>query len=461
MSETAHKENKMGVMPMPKLMLSMGLPMIISMIVQAFYNIVDSYFVSRITDDTIENMGEYAVNALTLAYPVQLLIIAVGVGTGVGINALLSRSLGEKDLERAGKIAGNAIFIGLCTYVVFMLFGLFGTDAFLRTQTKDSLALKLGGEYLGICCVLSFGAVGSMIFEKLLQATGKTIHSTAAQLAGAIANIVLDPVLIFGLGPFPELGVKGAAYATVIGQILTMVIGGVLHFACNKEIPNGIKYFRPEGRIISSIYKIGIPAIIIQALMSVMTYGLNVILYRIGQSAVTAYGIYYKIQQFVFFASFGMNNTIIPVVSYNYGKGDKSRVRDGIKYGMLYTLILMLLGAVGLQLFAGQICQVFSLSADTKLFATYAIRIVTLGYLFAGANIAYQGIFQALDHGISSLVLSLIRLIVIPLPVAYLLTFASSAGKTVWAAIPLGELVGTITALVIMGKISREIDLKD
>lgn len=461
MSETAHKENKMGVMPMPKLMLSMGLPMIISMIVQAFYNIVDSYFVSRITDDTIENMGEYAVNALTLAYPVQLLIIAVGVGTGVGINALLSRSLGEKDLERAGKIAGNAIFIGLCTYVVFMLFGLFGTDAFLRTQTKDSLALKLGGEYLGICCVLSFGAVGSMIFEKLLQATGKTIHSTAAQLAGAIANIVLDPVLIFGLGPFPELGVKGAAYATVIGQILTMVIGGVLHFACNKEIPNGIKYFRPEGRIISSIYKIGIPAIIIQALMSVMTYGLNVILYRIGQSAVTAYGIYYKIQQFVFFASFGMNNTIIPVVSYNYGKGDKSRVRDGIKYGMLYTLILMLLGAVGLQLFAGQICQVFSLSADTELFATYAIRIVTLGYLFAGANIAYQGIFQALDHGISSLVLSLIRLIVIPLPVAYLLTFASSAGKTVWAAIPLGELVGTITALVIMGKISREIDLKD
>ena len=461
MSETAHKENKMGVMPMPKLMLSMGLPMIISMIVQAFYNIVDSYFVSRITDDTIENMGEYAVNALTLAYPVQLLIIAVGVGTGVGINALLSRSLGEKDLERAGKIAGNAIFIGLCTYIVFMLFGLFGTDAFLKTQTKDSLALKLGGEYLGICCVLSFGAVGSMIFEKLLQATGKTIHSTVAQLAGAIANIVLDPVLIFGLGPFPELGVKGAAYATVIGQILTMAIGGVLHFACNKEIPRGIKYFRPQGRMISSIYKIGIPAIIIQALMSVMTYGLNVILYRIGQSAVTAYGIYYKIQQFVFFAAFGMNNTIIPVVSYNYGKGDKSRVRDGIKYGMLYTLILMLLGAVGLQLFAGQICQVFSLSADTELFATYAIRIITLGYLLAGANIAYQGIFQALDHGISSLVLSLIRLIVIPLPVAYLLTFASSAGKLVWAAIPLGELAGTIVAVAIMGKISREIDLKD
>lgn len=282
MSEEVLKENKMGVMPMPKLMLSMGLPMIISMIVQAFYNIVDSYFVSRITDDTVEHIGEYAVNALTLAYPVQLLIIAVGVGTGVGINALLSRSLGEKNFERAGKIAGNAIFIGLCTYIVFMLFGFFGTDAFLKTQTHDSLALKLGGEYLGICCVLSFGAVGSMIFEKLLQATGKTIHSTIAQLVGAIANIVLDPVLIFGLGPFPELGVKGAAYATVIGQVLTMVIGGVLHFVCNKEIPSGMRYFIPQSKMIANIYRIGVPAIIIQALMSVMTYGLNVILNRIG-----------------------------------------------------------------------------------------------------------------------------------------------------------------------------------
>ena len=356
MSEEVLKENKMGVMPMPKLMLSMGLPMIISMIVQAFYNIVDSYFVSRITDDTVEHMGEYAVNALTLAYPVQLLIIAVGVGTGVGINALLSRSLGEKNFERAGKIAGNAIFIGLCTYIVFMLFGFFGTDAFLKTQTHDSLALKLGGEYLGICCVLSFGAVGSMIFEKLLQATGKTIHSTIAQLVGAIANIVLDPVLIFGLGPFPELGVKGAAYATVIGQVLTMVIGGVLHFVCNKEIPSGMRYFIPQSKMIANIYRIGIPAIIIQALMSVMTYGLNVILNRIGQSAVTAYGIYYKIQQFVFFASFGMNNTIIPVVSYNYGKGDKTRVRSGIKYGMLYTLGLMLLGIIGLFCFSDMPC---------------------------------------------------------------------------------------------------------
>lgn len=195
--------------------------------------------------------------------------------------------------------------------------------------------------------------------------------------------------------------------------------------------------------------------------MSVMTYGLNVILNRIGQSAVTAYGIYYKIQQFVFFASFGMNNTIIPVVSYNYGKGDKTRVRSGIKYGMLYTLGLMLLGIIGLQLFASQICHVFSLSADTEIFATYVIRIITLGYLFAGANIAYQGIFQALDHGIASLVLSLIRLLVIPLPAAYLLTLTSSAGKIVWAAVPFGELVGTVAAIVIMGRIKREIKLKD
>ena len=446
-------ENKMGTMPVGRLVLNMSLPMMISMLVQALYNIVDSVFVAM--------LSENALTAVSMAFPLQTLLIAVGAGTGVGMNALLSKFLGEKNFERAGKIAGNAIFIGLCTYIVFMLFGFFGTDAFLKTQTHDSLALKLGGEYLGICCVLSFGAVGSMIFEKLLQATGKTIHSTIAQLVGAIANIVLDPVLIFGLGPFPELGVKGAAYATVIGQVLTMVIGGVLHFVCNKEIPSGMRYFIPQRKMITNIYRIGVPAIIIQALMSVMTYGLNVILNRIGQSAVTAYGIYYKIQQFVFFASFGMNNTIIPVVSYNYGKGDKTRVRSGIKYGMLYTLGLMLLGIIGLQLFASQICHVFSLSADTEIFATYAIRIITLGYLFAGANIAYQGIFQALDHGIASLVLSLIRLLVIPLPTAYLLTLTSSAGKIVWAAIPFGELVGTVAAIVIMGRIKREIKLKD
>ena len=457
--QNLQKENKMGVMPIPKLMMNMGLPMIISMVVQAFYNIVDSYFLSRMTDDSIANMGEYAVNALTLAFPVQLLIIAVGVGTGVGINALLSRSLGEKNFERAGKIAENAIFIGVCTYIVFLLFGLFGTQAFLKTQTSDPLALKLGGQYLGICCVMSFGAVGSMIFEKLLQATGRTIHSTIAQLVGAITNIVLDPVLIFGLGFFPKMGVKGAAYATVAGQIITMAIGAVLHFACNKEIPRGVRFFRPEGKIIANIYKIGVPAIIIQALMSVMTYGLNIILGRVSQSAVTAYGIYYKIQQFVFFAAFGMNNTIIPVVSYNFGMGDKKRVKDGIKFGMLYTLALMLLGLVGLQLFVDPLCGVFSLSAETAQLCKYAIRIITLGYIFAGANIAYQGIFQALDHGIGSLVLSLIRLLIVPLPLAFGLTFAANAGKLVWLAVPIGELVGLFAALIIMGRIKRELEL--
>lgn len=451
----------MGIMPMPKLMLTMGLPMIVSMIVQAFYNIVDSFFVSRITDGQLENMGEYAVNALTLAFPVQLLIIAVGVGTGVGINALLSRSLGEKNFERAGKIAGNAIFIGICTYVVFLLFGIFGTQAFLKSQTSDPIALGMADEYLSICCVLSFGAVGSMIFEKLLQGTGRTVPSTIAQLAGAVTNIVLDPVLIYGLGFFPKMGIKGAAYATVIGQILTMVMGAIFHFRLNKEIPGGFGYFKPQRGIIGDIYRIGIPDIIIQALMSVMTYGLNIILGGISQSTVTAYGIYYKIQQFVFFAAFGMNNTIIPVVSFNYGKGDKKRVSQSIKYGMLYTLALMLFGLIGLQIFAEQICGVFALSAQTEKLCIYAIRIVTLGYLFAGANIAYQGIFQALDHGISSLVLSLIRLLIIPLPTAFALTYAAEEEKIVWAAVPFGELIGFIAALIIMAKINKQIKLKD
>lgn len=454
------KQNKMGTAPVSKLMLSMGLPMIISMIVQAFYNIVDSFFVSRMQDDMTANIGEYAVNALTLSFPIQLLIIAVGVGTGVGINSLLSRSLGEKKFEKAAKIAGNAVFLGICTYLVFLLFGIFGTKTFLKTQTSDALSIQLGCDYLGICCIFSFGAVGSMIFEKLLQSTGKTVLSTVAQLAGAITNIVLDPILIYGLFGLPEMGIKGAAYATVIGQILTTVLGIVFHVKFNKEIKTSLKYIKPEKNIIKGIYKVGIPAIIIQALMSVMTYGLNIILGTISQSAVTAYGIYYKIQQFVFFAAFGMNNTIIPVKAYNYGMGSKKRVNEGIKYGMLYTLILMLLGMLGLQLFAHQICSAFSLSAETEKLCIISIRIISLGYLFAGANIAYQGIFQALGFGIKSLVISLVRLLIVVLPCAWILTLLAGAEKLVWAAVPFAEFIGLIVSLIFMRSTKKDMQLQ-
>lgn len=455
MEQTIH-ENKMGVKPVPTLMLTMGLPMILSMMIQAFYNIVDSYFVSQIKDTPqISNMGDCAVNALTLSFPIQMLIIAIGVGTGVGINSLLSKTLGENNKEKASLIAGNATFLGICTYAVFLLFGLFGINTYLSSQTNDPIIIELGTSYLYICCVLSFGAVGSMIYEKLLQSTGKTVLSTIAQLIGALTNIILDPILIFGIGPFPQMGIKGAAVATVIGQILTMIISMVFHYTMNKEINGSVKYIKPDGRTILNIYKIGIPAIIMQALMSVMSYGVNVIFGMVSSASVTAFGIYYKIQQFVFFAAFGMNNAIIPIVAFNYGKGDKKRVNSSVKFGILYTLILMLIGALALQLFANQICGVFSLSNETLTLCVRAIRIITLGYLFAGTNIALQGVFQALGYGMRSLAVSAVRLIIAELPLAYIFGISANAEKLIWLSFPIAEFLGFIISLIYMRQIYK------
>ena len=301
MNQSEKKEmNKMGVVPIKKLMLSMGFPMIISMILQALYNIIDSYFVSQ-----MEGVADYAMNALTLAFPIQMLMVAIGVGTGVGINAILSKSLGEGNKKQASMIAGNAVFLGVCTYIVFFIFGIFGISPYLKSQTGNTEVIKMATEYLRICTLLSFGVTLNMIYEKLLQATGLTTQSTIAQMAGAITNIILDPVMIFGFVGCPKLGVAGAAYATVIGQIVTMILGGFFHYRFNKELEHKLSYLKPRKRVIKSIYIVGLPAIVMQALMSFMTYGVNIILGGISEAYVTAYGVYYKIQQFVFFAAFG------------------------------------------------------------------------------------------------------------------------------------------------------------
>lgn len=453
-TENTLPQNKMGVAPISRLMLAMGLPMILSMVLQAFYNIVDSYFVSNMADTaSISGMGEYGVNALTLAFPVQMLMIAIGVGTGVGINSLLSKSLGEGNREKASKIAGNAIFLGICTYAVFLIIGLFFVPAYLRTQTADPVILEMGTEYLRICTIFSFGAILSMIYEKLLQATGRTVSSTIAQLAGALTNIILDPIMIFGLWGFPKMGVSGAAYATVIGQIVTLVMSIIFHHTLNRDVDAHPKYIKPNKAVIGEIYKIGFPAIIMQALMSIMTYGINIIFGRVGDNVVTAYGVYYKIQQFVFFAAFGLNNALIPILAFNYGMGNRQRMKDGIKYGILYTLIIMLIGAVGLQVFAKQLMSVFSLSANTMVLSVMAIRIITLGYLFAGANIAFQGIFQAFGNGIRSLIVSLIRLIAVVFPVAYLFTTLQNAENLVWWAFPIAEGCALIVGAFLLKRV--------
>lgn len=455
--EDLKQMNVMGTADIKKLTLTMGLPMIISMALQALYNIVDSYFVSCMppTAET-PNLSDMAVNALTLAFPVQMLMVAVGVGTGVGINAILSRSLGEGNRQKAANIAGNSIFLGLCMFILYFLFGIFGVEAYIKSQTSDPIIIEMGVEYLRICTIGSLGISMYMTYEKLLQATGKTMQSTIAQISGAVTNIILDPIMIFGWCGCPKLGIAGAAYATIIGQFVSFILDAVFHHKYNSsEFSTSLKYVKPNAKIIGQIYRVGVPAIIMQALMSFMTYGVNVIFAIVSTEAVTAYGIYYKIQQFVFFAAFGMNNAMIPIIAFNYGMRSKKRIKDGIKYGMIYTLVIMLIGGLLLQIFAEPILSVFTLSDKTRELSILAIRIVTLGYLFVGANIAFQGIFQALGNGVSSLVLSIVRLIAVPLPLAFALTFSANSEVLIWLSFPVGELCAFIISVLLMKRISK------
>ena len=449
--------NKMGTEAVPKVMLSMGIPIILSMVLQACYNIVDSMFVARIPNTgSITNMGEYAVNALTLAFPVQMLIVAFGIGTGVGVNALLAKSLGQRDEEKVAKTAGNGVTLALIIYAVFLLFGLFGVKAYIGSQTKDEVILEMGISYLSICCVVSFGIVLFSVYEKLLQSTGKTIYSTIAQITGAVVNIVLDPIMIFGYFGLPAMGIRGAAYATVIGQIASMLIAMYFHYKKNTEVKSGRQYLKLDKDIVKEIYVIGLPAIIMQALMSFMTYGVNLIFGTVSQAAVTAYGIFYKIQQFIFFAGFGLRDAITPIVSFNFGMGDKKRVKQGIFYGILYTEIIMLVGMIGLEVFASPLIGLFAMSKETEELCVLAARIIATGFLFAGGNIAIQGVFQALGCGLNSLIVSLLRLCIVVLPLAWLFAKFANAAFMIWWAFPIAEFVAFVVAVVLMLQADRK-----
>lgn len=446
--------NKMGTMPVGKLMLTMGIPMILSMMLQAVYNIVDSAFVSN-----MPNHGEAALNALTLAFPVQMLMVAVGIGTGVGTNALLAKSLGQGNQEKASKTAENSIFLGAVIYAVFLFFGIFGAKTYIATQTSNDLIYGMAVDYLQICCIASFGIVYFSIYEKLLQATGRTVFSTIAQVSGAVTNIILDPIMIYGLLGCPELGVKGAAYATVIGQIVSALVGLIFHMKYNTEIKNRREYMKPDGGIIKEIYAIGLPAIIAQALMSIMTYGLNIIFGSINEAVVTAYGLYYKVQQFILFAAFGLRDAITPIVSFNHGMMCKVRVKAGIKYGMLYTFIIMAAGMMLLEIFAAPFASLFGLSGMTETICISAMRVISLCFIFAGANVAFQGVFQALNSGLESLIISVCRQFLFVLPLAWILAkFVNPVLDNVWLVwltFPLAELVSALIALAFMMKISR------
>lgn len=446
------ENNKMREMPVYKLMIQMGIPMILSMALQAVYNIVDSAFVGNMKEGS-----EAALNALTLVFPVQMLMVAIAIGTGVGTNALLARTLGQGDSKKAAMVAGNSLFLGLIIYVICFLFGIFGVNAYISSQTANPEVLSMGTSYLKICCVLSFGIVFFSLFEKLLQATGRSLYSTIGQVAGAVINIILDPIMIYGIGPVPKMGVEGAAYATVIGQIASAVLLFVFHIKLNKEFEHGFKYMKPDGKIIKEIYAIGLPAIIAQALMSIMVYVMNLIL-KFDASAQTAYGLFYKVQQFVLFLAFGLRDAITPILAFAYGMRSKKRIQDGMKYGIIFSIGLMILGIFITEVFPGQFAALFNAGSSREYFVG-AMRIISISFLFAGINVAYQGIYQALDGGMESLVISLLRQMIIILPLAEIFSVLVKNGQAgvslIWWTFPITEFAACLLGCVFLRRIRK------
>ena len=446
------ESNKMKDMPVNKLMVQMGIPMILSMALQAVYNIVDSAFVGN-----MKVGSEAALNALTLVFPVQMLMVAVGIGTGVGTNALLARTLGQGDSKKAAKVAGNSLSLGVIIYAVCLLFGTFGVKTYISSQTVDPEVISMGTSYLRICCVISFGIIFFSLFEKLLQATGRSLYSTIGQVVGAVVNIILDPIMIYGIGPVPEMGVKGAAYATVIGQVASAVLLFIFHMKLNKEFEHDLKYMKPNVGIIKQIYAIGLPAIIAQALMSIMVYVMNLIL-KFNPSAQTAYGLFYKVQQFVLFLAFGLRDAITPIIAFAYGMRNKKRIKAGIRYGLIYTIALMLFGILVTEIFPDAFAALFNAGKSREHFIS-AMRIISISFIFAGFNVAYQGIYQALDGGIESLVISLLRQLVIILPLAGIFSICVRNGQAgislIWWAFPITEFAACLVGYVFLKRIQK------
>ncbi len=448
--QNTQPENKMGVMPVDRLLLSMSLPMMISMLVQALYNIVDSIFVSRV--------NEYALRAVSLAFPIQSLMIAVGVGTAVGINSFLSRTLGEGELEKANRIAVNGVFIEFVGFLVFALIGIFVSRPFFASQTSIQEVQDYGTVYLTICCTASVGIFMQMAFERLLQSTGKTIYAMITQGAGAIVNLILDPILIFGLLGFPAMGVSGAAAATVAGQIVAASLAVLFNLKFNKELHISLKGFRPDMRLIGNIYKVGIPSIVMQAIGSVMTYGMNLILEAYGV-AQTVFGIYFKLQSFVFMPVFGLNNGLVPIIAYNFGAGKRERVVKAMRSSILYGVCIMLAGLAVMQLFPGQLIAMFdadAASAELLVIGIPALRIISLSFAFAGYCIVVGSVFQALGNGVYSMCVSIARQLCVLLPVAWLFSLSGNV-NLIWWAFPIAELVSVGMSTFFLVRIYRRI----
>ena len=440
------KENKMGTMPVNRLLITMSLPMMASMLVQALYNIVDSIFVSRI--------NENALTAVSLAFPIQTLMVAVGVGTCVGINAVLSRALGEKNQEMVNKTAGNGIVLMAASYVVFLLLGIFATKPFYLSQTADAQILQYGYDYLSLVCCLSFGIFAQFTFERLLQSTGKTFYIMITQGIGAVINIILDPIFIFGLFGVPGMGVRGAAVATVIGQITAGLLAFLINWKKNDEIQVTRETMRPDPQIIGLIYKIGVPSIIMQAIGSVMTYGMNLILISFSSTATAVFGVYFKLQSFIFMPVFGMNNGLVPILAYNYGAGNRERFVDSLKCGIKYAVAIMFAGLVIFQAAPEFLLGLFDASEAMLEIGVPALRTISYGFVLAGFGIVCGTAFQALGSATYSMMVSIARQLVVLLPAAYLLSLTGRV-QNVWWSFPIAELVSMLITILFLVKIYK------
>ena len=445
------KENKMGVMPMGRLILSMSVPMILSMLVQALYNVVDSVFVARYSQD--------ALAALSYAFPAQNLMIGTATGTGVGVNALLSKSLGEKNFEKANKTAANGVLLAMFGFVLFFLFGLFFAEPFIAFQTKTPSIIAEGRTYLSIVTMLSFGIFGEIMFERLMQSTGKTIYTMFTQGIGAIVNIILDPIMIFGLLGCPQMGVAGAAYATVIGQIVAFILGIVFNHKCNPEVRLHAKNFKPDFGIIGRIYAVGVPSIIMVGIGSVMTTAMNKILNGFSDVAASVFGVYFKLQSFAFMPVFGLNNGVIPVIAYNYGAQKRKRMLHAVRLGCIIATCFMAVGILLMQCIPAELFALFDAGEEMLAIGVPALRIISISFVFAGVCIALSSVFQALGKGIYSMCISFARQLVVLVPAAYLLSLSGNV-NAVWWSYPIAEIASITVSLLFFRHVYKTIIAK-
>ena len=441
------QENKMGTMPVGKLLLTMALPMMISMLIQALYNIVDSMYVSRINED--------ALTAVSLAFPVQNLLISVSTGICVGVNALLSRSLGSRDPETANKAALNGIFMSTIGMLLFVLFGIFGTRAFFASQVDIPQIADYGVTYTTIVCVVSFGQFGEMIFERILQATGRTVYTLFTQGAGAVINIILDPILIFGYFGLPKMGVAGAAWATVIGQVIAFGLAVLFNHLKNREIRLHFRGFRPQWHIIRTILQVGVPSMIMVAIGSVMSYGMNRILLGFQSTAAAVFGVQYKLQSFAFMPIFGLNNGLVPIVAYNYGARNPKRILKAMQLAVITATSLMVAVCLVFELFPTMLLRLFDASDNMLGIGRPALRIISTAFLLAGPNIIMSSTFQALGNGLYSMTTSIVRQLVFLLPAAWLLALTGRL-EAVWCAFPIAEAGSLLVSLLLLRRIYRQ-----